>query len=111
MSGTSDTSGSTSATDTSDTTDSEDRTSDISSSAPQSVPGLYGNAYQLQVDISRLPRVDQYMAISAQSDSGVTNADQVSDVKNVSYYVINNSATAGAGNDRRSDCLRRAGSP
>jgi hypothetical protein len=106
-SGTSSTSGE-SGTSTSEE-DSEDRTSDISSSAPQSTPGLYGNANQLQIDISRLPRVDQYMAISAQADSGaVTNADQVSDVKNVSYYVINNSAgQTSAGATATSGLVRR----
>jgi hypothetical protein len=76
-----------------DTTDSEDRTSDVADAAVQSVPGLYGNANQLQVDISRLPRADQYIAISNQSNSGSTNADLVSDVKNVTYYVINNGVT------------------
>jgi hypothetical protein len=77
-----------SSTSSTDTTDTEDRTSDVADAAPQSVPGLYGNPNQLQVDISRLPRVDQYIAISNQADSGVTNANLVSDVKNVTYFVV-----------------------
>ncbi|MGD0382276.1 MAG: hypothetical protein ABSA77_02065 [Thermoguttaceae bacterium] len=89
----------------SDTTDSEDRTGDIADTGPASTPGLYGNANQLQVDISRLPRVDQYMAISNQSDAGITNASQASDVKNVAYYVINGGAASTPGTTNGSNVL------
>lgn len=101
---------STSATDGTDTTDTEDRTSDLTDAAPQSAPGLYGNAYQLQVDVSRLSRVDQYVAVANQFD-GMINADQVSDVKNISYFVINNGTApalpAANGTTTQSGLIRR----
>jgi hypothetical protein len=86
--------GTSTGTGTESDTDSEDRTSDIADAAPQSVPGLYGNPNQIQVDISRLPRVDQYIAISNLADGGITNANLSSDIKNVSYFVINNGASS-----------------
>jgi hypothetical protein len=53
---------------------------------PASVPGLYGNQYELQVDISRLPRVDQYTANATEAaDSQVI--DVPSDVKSVAYFL------------------------
>ena len=58
------------------------------------VPGLYGNPNQIQVDVSRVPRVDQCVTLSTQADNGVVNADLVSDVRNVSYYVINGGTAA-----------------
>jgi len=51
-----------------------------------SVVGLYGSTTQLQFDISRLPRVDEYEAIlSPTSDLGVV--DIPSDIKTVTYFV------------------------
>jgi type II secretory pathway pseudopilin PulG len=60
---------------------------DIASTlAPPSVPGLYGNQFELQIDCSRLPRVDQYAAMSASSDSGAAPSVP-SDVKSVAYFL------------------------
>jgi prepilin-type N-terminal cleavage/methylation domain-containing protein len=89
------------ATDSADSTDSSSATDDAeqaeqsstisttdlsTSSVPATVPGLYGNQYQLQVDVSRLPRIDQLQAMLQQtSDSSA--ADRPSDVKTVTYYV------------------------
>lgn len=55
--------------------------------APQAgVVALYGSATQLQFDISRLPRVDQYEAIlSPESELGVV--DIPSDIKTVTYFL------------------------
>ena len=53
-------------------------------------PGLYGNQYELEVDVSRLPRVDQYRQFQAASDVstvGTMPTDVLSDVKTVAYYV------------------------
>ncbi|NQU26577.1 MAG: prepilin-type N-terminal cleavage/methylation domain-containing protein [Candidatus Nealsonbacteria bacterium] len=67
-----------------------DRTADLSGSAePPSIPGLYGNAYELQVDTSRLPRIDEYNGILS-SDGGAPVWDMPSDVKTVTYYVTGN---------------------
>lgn len=54
-------------------------------------PGLYGNQYELQLDVSRLPRQDQYYVIP-DDELGVSLVDVPSDVKTVTYYVM---ATAG----------------
>ena len=53
-------------------------------------PGLYGNQYELEVDVSRLPRVDQYrqfQSVDAVATAGTTQMDIPSDVKTVAYYV------------------------
>jgi len=65
-----------------------DMTNDLAaSSVPPSVPGLYGNQYELQVDVSHLPGLDQYESLlEAAGDSSLV--DRVSDVKTVAYYVI-----------------------
>ncbi|MEX0937647.1 MAG: prepilin-type N-terminal cleavage/methylation domain-containing protein [Pirellulales bacterium] len=50
-----------------------------------SAPGLYGTMYELQMDVSRLPRLDEvtsYMSGNVSAQSGY-----ISDIKNVSYYV------------------------
>jgi type II secretory pathway component PulJ len=47
-------------------------------------PGLYGTATELQIDVSRLPRVDQYSLVNF---SDGTSSDIPSDVKTVSYFV------------------------
>lgn len=51
-------------------------------------PGLYGSATELKVDISRLPRKDQYNIVTF---SDGTQSDIPSDVKTVSYFVRNDS--------------------
>jgi hypothetical protein len=49
------------------------------------VPGLYGNRYELQVDVSHLPRPDQY-ALSLPDEAG-SPTDVPSDVKSVAYFL------------------------
>ncbi len=59
-----------------------------SAAMPRSLPGLYGSRTELQVDISRLPRLDQYdyeLVPVADSPAAV---DRLSDVKTVTYYVL-----------------------
>ena len=51
------------------------------------VAGLYGNRYELQVDVSRLPRIDQLGQSVVPTDDG-TSLDRVSDMKTVTYYVV-----------------------
>lgn len=61
-------------------------TTNISSTAaPPSIPGLYGNAYELKVDVSRIPRVDEYQPLGTELGDQV--ADIPSDVKTVAYYL------------------------
>lgn len=47
------------------------------------VVGLYGSATQIQFDVSRLPRVDQYEALGGELGA----VDIPSDIKTVTYYV------------------------
>jgi len=48
-------------------------------------PGLYGNQYQLQIDVSRLPRPDQYQPMLASNQLSLPEIP--SDVKTVTYFV------------------------
>lgn len=80
-----------------------DELTDLSATGPQNAPGLYGNAYQLQIDVSRLPRIDEYMLAGDQGGSAVDpltggpSVDRVSDLRNVSYYIFGDAATIAMG--------------
>ena len=65
-----------------DTTSTDLATSTI----PPAVPGLYGNQYQLQLDISRLPRVEEYQRVMSLEENYALT-DIPSDVKTITYYV------------------------
>lgn len=67
----------------------------LDASAFPPVPGLYGNRYQLQVDTSRLPRLDQFNGMLSGDDALLT--DRLSDVKTVCYYVIADQLGGGFG--------------
>jgi hypothetical protein len=54
------------------------------------LPGLYGNRYELRVDVSRLPRPDQYVASLTVDADGPT--DIPSEVKTVAYYLYSSEA-------------------
>lgn len=68
-----------------DSSDSDGTDDSAESLAAAPVPGLYGNSYQLQIDTSRLPRIDQLQGILAAGDS--LSVARLSDVKTVTYYV------------------------
>ncbi|RIK80882.1 MAG: hypothetical protein DCC68_10015 [Planctomycetota bacterium] len=53
-------------------------------------PGVYGSAYEINVDISRLPRVDEYDAMMQNGEGAI--ADIPSDVKTVAYYVTDDAS-------------------
>lgn len=55
-------------------------------------PGLYGNQFELQLDVSRLPRFDEYQKMMSDPTEGL--ADIPSDVKTVTYYVTNQQSAA-----------------
>jgi hypothetical protein len=62
------------------------------------VPGIYGNANELQIDVSRLPRLDQMQAILS-PDTTTTTAltqDVMSDVKTVLYFLAGSSSGGGS---------------
>jgi hypothetical protein len=50
------------------------------------VVGICGNQFQLQVDVSRLPRIEQYQQMYA-ADAATSMVDIPSDIKTVTYYV------------------------
>ena len=55
--------------------------------APPPLPGIYGNQFQLMVDVSRLPRVDQYLP--QMNEDGSLDVTRIpSDVKTVTYYML-----------------------
>jgi prepilin-type N-terminal cleavage/methylation domain-containing protein len=62
-------------------------------------PGLYGNRYELQVDVSKLPRIDQYEQLLVDFEG--RPGDLVSDVKTVAYYMGTDTKTTVAGLMRR----------
>ncbi len=72
-------------------------------------PGLYGDRYEIQVDVSRLPRPDQYQAWL--SDESGALSDAVSDVKNIAYYLRTESSSSRSGDsddeDSRGGLVRR----
>jgi type II secretory pathway component PulJ len=72
-----------------------------------SKPGLYGDQYQIQVDVSRLPRRDEYV-VWQDSDEG-NLLDAVSDVKSVAYYLQadESGTSASAASGSRSGLFRR----
>lgn len=60
-------------------------------------PGIYGNQYELQVDVSRLPRYDEYQQMMmANSTQGPI--DIPSDIKTVTYYVVTSGTGTGTAN-------------
>ena len=51
-------------------------------------PGIYGNQYQLQIDVSRLPRFDEYQSMLAAASATLGVTDIPSDIKTVTYYIL-----------------------
>lgn len=54
---------------------------------PPPVPGIYGNRYELYIDVSRLPRLDQFQ-YELVATEGSPILDRTSEVKRVAYYVV-----------------------
>jgi prepilin-type N-terminal cleavage/methylation domain-containing protein len=50
------------------------------------VPGIYGNQYEIQIDVSHLPRIEEYQQLLA-VDPAIALMDLPSDVKTVTYFV------------------------
>ena len=48
-------------------------------------PGLVGNQYQIQLDVSRLPRLEEYVAMLDQNTTDIN--DIPSDIKTVAYFI------------------------
>jgi hypothetical protein len=65
----------------------ETTATETTAETPPAVVGLYGSANQLQFDVSRLPRVDEYAGGSAASMVQIP-----SDIKTLTYYVRSDSS-------------------
>lgn len=87
-----DTSASSSGSSMDDTSDMSGMGTDASSAQ---AAGFYGTLYELQVDVSRIPRYEEYSMVAASSSSG--GVGLASDVRTVSYYAMDGTS-AGAGN-------------
>lgn len=62
--------------------------------ATPSVPGLYGNQYELRVDVSHLPRPDEYLLqLPAAADAPM---DLPSEIKSVAYYLVTDNVQGGS---------------
>ena len=68
----------------------ETAATDTTEGTPPAVVGLYGSEFQLQFDVSRLPRVDEYAGGSPASMVQIP-----SDIKTVTYYVRSDSSAGG----------------
>ena len=69
---------------------SADRTSNlVDAESLPTVPGIYGNDRQLQVDTSRLPRLDQLRSLLSAEE--MFGSDRMSDIRNVLYFHSNSS--------------------
>ena len=76
-------------------TDSSTTTSSLATSLEVPVvPGIYGNQFELQVDVSRLPKMEDYLS-QYQIDPNQVLRDIPSDTKSVTYYVQNPGTSAG----------------
>ncbi len=73
-------------TDGTDSTSAEDPTATGEETPAASIVGIYGGIDWLSIDVSRLPRVDEYQAAMT-SGTDLTPVDIPSDVKTVTYYV------------------------
>lgn len=69
-----------------------DRTSNLANATSlPTLPGLYGNDHELQIDLSRLPRLDQMQSVLAtESTSNTTSAP--GDLRTVTYFASGTSA-------------------
>ena len=73
-------------------TDPSQSEEDLSTVALPATPGIFGTQTQIQIDISRLPRIEEYQQ-TIQSDPLATVQDIPSDVKTVTYYVQSDTAS------------------
>jgi hypothetical protein len=71
----------------------EEQPKDLSADLmPSTIPGIYGNQYQLSVDVSRLPRIEDFMLTAGASDIP-------SDVKTIAYYLAADTGPVDAAED------------
>jgi hypothetical protein len=84
---------------------------DEESTTVEDPPGVYGSSYYMEVDVSRLPRVDEYDVMLQNGDGAI--ADVPSDVKTVAYQVVGGSTGSQSpggpmGSDSEGGLVRRS---
>jgi hypothetical protein len=57
-----------------------------STAAPPPIPGIYGTQYELQIDVSRLPRPDEFSGVMTLG-VGASPVQLPTDIKTVSYFL------------------------
>lgn len=62
------------------------------SAVPSTNPGLFGNQFELQIDVSRIPRYEEFAMISQYGDPNQMGS--LSDIKTISYFMADG-ATSG----------------
>ncbi len=90
-----------SANEKTETEDSDSGTTTSDSSLPHTKPGLYGTQYTLEIDVSRLPRIDEYSPVLLGKSQAATIP---SDVKTIAYFVR---SAADAGGSQNVGLVRR----
>jgi type II secretory pathway pseudopilin PulG len=68
---------------------------ETTAAADANIVGLYGTNIELRIDVSRLPRVDEYEGILS-SDGSLSVVDIPSDVKTVTYFILDAEASEAA---------------
>jgi hypothetical protein len=82
-------------TDSSSTFGADESSDSLSAGFASLVPGLFGTATELQVDVSRLPRIDPAQLALEAADPTLM-VSRPSDVKTVTYYVPTDASVAAA---------------
>jgi hypothetical protein len=70
---------------------------------PPSEPGLYGNCCELLIDVSRLPRPDEYALVAAAAAGAPV--DIPSEIKSVAYYLVDGSSSDGFGSGQLDESI------
>jgi len=68
---------------------------ETTAAADAGIVGLYGTNIELRIDVSRLPRVDEYEGILS-ADGSLSVVDIPSDVKTVTYFILDAEASEAA---------------
>ena len=87
------------------TTDEESDLSLATTAVVLDQPGLYGTQYELQVDISRVPRPDEYYSLLS-PEGFMSLRDIPSDIKTVAYYLQGADVMSGASGGLEQDAGR-----
>lgn len=78
--------------DSTDSTDSTETTDPTETAVVHTTPGIYGDAYSIQIDVSRLPQPHQLQTLLS-SVPGSEEAVSLSDVKTVTYFAAGSQST------------------